>query len=236
MACVAAAQQDKCASWSYTATVGGMEVVTNAGGCGNAEFCATTKTGAELAGTITDFKCGTCDGDKCNTEATATADAPAGGNDEPAGGNDEPAGGNDEPAGGDAATGKKFYLEDTVAKTCYTITAQNDCTVAKLANAETAFSVFKVGDCPAAYTTECSMTTKDASGDENKIPSDAKKEDSDKVGCGTLRTGMMTKDCAACTAQGDNLDEGEQIVSGPTCSSGSALAFGLAALVASLFF
>jgi len=237
-ACMAAAQQDKCVSYSYKATVGGMEVVTNAGACGNAEFCATTKTGAELAGTITDFKCGTCDGDKCNTEATANADPPA----------------SDPPASDPPADSKKsFYMEETTGENgpmrCSMMTTENDCTAQKFI--DLGVEGVKEGSCPAKYTTKCALkyTEKDEDGNDEvtDLPSDMDKSMSDVIGCGKITMSGMTLDCDGCQKQKELAPTGATFQKDPVCdpapgtdgstdNSGSALAFGLAALVASLFY
>jgi len=214
---VAGMAMDKCMSYSFKADVAGTETVTNTGGCGNDAFCATTKQGAEAAGSaVTDWKCGTCDTDKCNDEATAN------------GGN---SGGGDEPA---ATSKKNFYMAheggNGVPAMCYDVVTTEDCTVAKLTAVDEDMAGLQMGSCPAAYGTECSMSVKSA--DETlKYP-----DNKDIEGCGKGTMTMKTKDCAGCTSMKDQLDDGQTLESGPTCSSGSALAFGLAALVASLFF
>jgi len=71
---------DKCISYSFTVTVANVgSTVTNSGMCGSVAMCDTVKSTGEQTGTVSDFKCGTCDTDKCNTEATADG-GNAGGN------------------------------------------------------------------------------------------------------------------------------------------------------------
>lgn len=207
---------DKCTSYSFKATVAGTEVVTNSGGCGNDAFCATMKQTSEAGGALTDWKCGTCASDKCNTEATAKADNSGGGN---------------EPA---ATSKKNWYLKiegvTNVSDHCTELVTTEDCTTEKLAAITEELGLYEMGSCPTGYSMECSMSVKE--GDETMGYPETK----DLTGCGKGTRTMKTKDCAACTAMKDQLGDDQKMVSGPTCSSGSALAFGLAALIASLVF
>jgi len=109
------------------------------------------------------------------------------------------------------------------------VVTTEDCSKEKLAMIDDGL---EMGSCPAAFGTECSMSMK--IGDETISYPQTKDID----GCGKGTRTAKTKTCAACTSQKDqiNADKNTTLVSGPTCSSGSALAFGLAALVASLVF
>merc|ERR1719336_401785 len=44
------------------------EMDFNTGMCGSDAMCDSTKSSAEASGALSDWKCGTCSGDKCNTE------------------------------------------------------------------------------------------------------------------------------------------------------------------------
>jgi len=200
---------DACVSYSFTLN----DVVYNAGSCATSATCDQQ---AAIGGSVPDYKCTTCKTDNCNTKATAN------------GGN---SGGGDEPA---ATSKKNFYMAheggNGVPAMCYDVVTTEDCTVAKLTAVDEDMAGLQMGSCPAAYGTECSMSVKSA--DETlKYP-----DNKDIEGCGKGTMTMKTKDCAGCTSMKDQLDDGQTLESGPTCSSGSALAFGLAALVASLFF
>merc|ERR1712050_249118 len=183
------------------------------GACGNAEFCATTKTGAELAGTITDFKCGTCDGDKCNTEATTTADPPA---------SDPPA--SDPPASDPPADSKKsFYMEETTGENgpmrSSMMTTENDCTAQKFI--DLGVEGVKEGSCPAKYTTKCALkyTEKDEDGNDEVTdhPSDMDKSMSDVIGCGKITMSGMTLDCDGCQKQKELAPTGATFQKDPVC-------------------
>jgi len=192
------------------------------GTCGTAGYCALVEAGAAAA--ATDYSCNECSTDNCNVKS---------------GDNGGEGGNGGEP---EAATSKDYHMKFTTGgeadgpKACLHMTTAQDCTLEKIHAANDAFMMLESGDCGASYKIECSMSVKDAEGETTSYPQTAPKEDSDALGCGTVKLTMMTEDCAGCTAQKDHIDEGEEVVSGPTCSSGSALAFGLAALVASLFF
>jgi len=263
--CMAAAMQTTCASYSYKITLTGQtaETVVNQGGCGTANFCSDLETATKLTGAMSDFKCTTCDSEKCNTKSTGGDAGGDSGNDAPAGGD----GGNDTPA----AEGKKsFYYEEATGEdenspmSCMHITTANDCTVKKFT--DVGVDGLKEGSCPAKYTTKCALkfTEKDDEGNDEvtELPSEMPKEAEDIIGCGKVTMAGMTEDCDACQKQKE-VQKGATFQKDPTCekvggddagdgsdgsdgskdgsdgskdSSGSALAFGVAALVASLFY
>jgi len=198
---------DACVSYSFTLN----DVVYNAGSCATSATCDQQ---AAIGGSVPDYKCTTCKTDNCNTKATAGGDA----------GGDTP-----------AATDKKnwFLKVEGVADTpdhCTQLVMTEDCTKEKLAAIDESMGLYTMGSCPTGYSMECSMSIKE--GDEtHKYP-----ETKDVTGCGKGTRTLKTKDCAACTSMKDQLGDDQKLESGPTCSSGSALAFGLAALVASLVF
>jgi hypothetical protein len=191
--------------------------VVNTGSCITAGTCDIIKAGAAAA--ATDFECSECSTDSCNAK------------------NGDTGGDGGEP---EAATSKDYHMEYQTGgdgpKACLHMKTSEDCTLEKIHAVNDAFFLMQSGDCSASYKTECSISVKHGEDDTTTYPATAPKEESDQLGCGTVSIALMTEDCAGCTAQKDHLDEGEEVVSGPTCSSASALAFGLAALVASLFF
>lgn len=130
-------------------------------------------------------------------------------------------GGGDKPA---ADSGKVFHAE--MDGVCVSATTEKEC---PLASINSGGATMNVGGCPAAYTAECSYKIKHKDGSSNEMPIT---EDTDDCGKTTMKA--HTKGCAACT--GRELEDGDTFEGGPTCSNAGALAFGFAALVATLLF
>jgi len=233
--CMAAAGMTTCVSYSYKITLTGQtdEMSVNTGSCGTATFCSDFEAATKLTGQMSDWECTSCDAEKCNTKSTGGASEPA-----------------SEPA---ADSKKSFYMEETTGENgpmrCSMMTTENDCTAQKFI--DLGVEGVKEGSCPAKYTTKCALkyTEKDEDGNDEvtDLPSDMDKSMSDVIGCGKITMSGMTLDCDGCQKQKELAPTGATFQKDPVCdpapgtdgstdNSGSALAFGLAALVASLFY